>query len=374
MKYFFVVGEASGDLHASNMMKVLKERDTDAEFMFVGGPMMRAVGGVCVISSEELAFMGFVDVLKHLGDIRRGASKVQEALKAFCPDVVICVDYAGFNFRYILPFVKEQLPATKCVYYIPPKVWAWKKGRIQTLRTHTDEVLCIFPFEVDFLGDNALPQAKYVGNPSLDAIKDFEAMDKGREGLPKGRYIALVPGSRLSEIRNNLPVMLKAARHFPEYNILITGAPGVPLSVYQELEGVKSEDVCFGETHRIIKYAEVALVTSGTATLETALIGTPQVVCYAVKGGGLANFVFKNFFSIPYISLVNIIAGEEVVKELYGKDFKVSKIVDAATPLLYDEGARTSMKQKYMEVRARLETEQWASENAALRVLALLGQ
>lgn len=368
-----MVGEASGDLHASNMMKALKFRDTQAEFMFVGGPMMRRVGGICVISSEELAFMGFVDVLKHVGDIRRGASKVQEALKAFCPDVVICVDYAGFNFRYILPFVKKQLPTTKCVYYIPPKVWAWKKGRVQTLKTHTDEVLCIFPFEIDFFAQSALSQAKYIGNPSLDAIKDFEATDKGREGLPKEPYIAIVPGSRLSEIRNNLPVMLKAARHFPEYKVLITGAPGVSPSVYEKIEGITSEIVYFGDTHRIIKYAEVAFVTSGTATLETALIGTPQIVCYAVKGGGLANFIFKNFFSIPYISLVNIIADEEVVKELYGKEFRVSKIVDTVTPLLYDEEAREQIKQKYAGIRARLETTQRASENAALRVLKLIG-
>ena len=373
MKYFFVVGEASGDLHASNMMKALKEMDPDAEFMFVGGPMMRSVGGACVIPSEKLAFMGFVDVLMHMGDIRKGASEVQMALKNFLPDVVICVDYAGFNFRYVLPFVKEKLPATKCVYYIPPKVWAWKKGRIQTLRTHTDEVLCIFPFEVDFFAKNGLSQAKYVGNPSVDAIKDFEADDNGREGLPKERYIALVPGSRLSEIRNNLPVMLRAARHFSEYKILITGAPGVPPSVYREIEGVRAEEVCFGETHRVIKYAEVALVTSGTATLETALIGTPQVVCYAVKGGGLANFVFKNFFSIPYISLVNIIAGEDVVKELYGRDFRVSKIVDYVAPLLYNEEVRMQMRQKYADIRIALETEHRASANAAKQVTRLLG-
>ena len=204
MKYFFVVGEASGDLHASNVMKVLKQRDAQAEFMFVGGPMMRSVGGVCVIPSEELAFMGFVDVLRHMGDIRRGGAKVQAALRVFCPDVVVCVDYAGFNFRYVLPFVKDVLPTPRCVYYIPPKVWAWKKGRIQTLRTYTDEVLCIFPFEVDFFVKNGLSQAKYIGNPSMDTIKDFEVSDKGREALPDGRYIALVPGSRLSEIGRQL--------------------------------------------------------------------------------------------------------------------------------------------------------------------------
>lgn len=371
MKYFFVVGEASGDLHASNMMKALIEEDPQADFMFVGGPMMRSVAGRCILASEELAFMGFIDVLRHLGDIRKGAQKVQDAIRAFRPDVVICVDYGGFNFRYILPFVKSELPTVKCVYYIPPKVWAWKRGRINTLRTHTDKVLCIFPFETEFLIRHGLLQVKYIGNPSLDAIKEFEETDNGRQDLPE-RYIALVPGSRLSEIKANLPVMFQAARHFPDYKVLITGAPGVPLDVYKSISGVGGGDVLFGMTHRIIKYADAALVTSGTATLETALLGTPQVVCYAVKGGGLANFVFRNFFSIPYISLVNIIAMEEVVSELYGGEFKVPKIVSQLRLLLCDSAKRTEIKRKYDNVRSLLETSQRSSKSAALEILGLL--
>ncbi|MDO4695466.1 lipid-A-disaccharide synthase [Porphyromonas sp.] len=371
MKYFFVVGEASADLHASNMMKALKAQDSSAEFMYVGGSMMREVGGTCVMKSEELAFMGFIEVLKHMGDIRRGAHRVQHSLRAFSPDVVICIDYAGFNFRYVLPFIKTQLPSAKCVYYIPPKVWAWKKGRVKTLQTHTDLVLCIFPFEKSFLEKNGLSQVKYVGNPSLDAIREFDYNSIEQPLLSKP-YIALVPGSRISEIRSNLPAMLEAASHFPDYEVVVTAAPGIDPRVYENIKGIHRATVHHGETYRLIKHAAVALVTSGTATLETALIGTPQVVCYAVKGGGLANFVFRNFFAIPYISLVNIVAEKEVVKELYGGKFRVGNIVSELRSLLQDKHRMSKMLKEYREIKDRLETPQRASEHAANEVIKLM--
>ncbi len=372
MKYFLIVGEASGDLHASNLMKALLDRDPDAQFMYVGGEKMRAVGGTCVARSEDLAYMGVIDVLLHYGDIHRGGVAVQAALLDFRPDVVVCVDYAGFNFRYILPYVKEKLPATKVVYYIPPKVWAWKKSRIATLRSRTDLVLCIFPFEVDFFAKHRLPQAKYIGNPSLDTIRDFERSDEvDGSSLPE-KYIALLPGSRKSEIRANLPVMLEAAKAFPDYKVVIAGAPGASLSLYLSIPGVEKSDILFGETYQVVRYARVALVTSGTATLETALLGTPQVVCYAVRGGGLANFVFKHFFSVSYISLVNLIADREVVSELFGGLFRLDRIILALRSLLADGTERVEMLSSYAEVRRRLHTPHYAATTAAEEILALL--
>lgn len=364
MKYFFVVGEASGDLHASGVMKALSRRDPSAEFMYVGGPMMRAVGGTCILLSERMAFMGFWDVVKNLKVIRQAASTVQEALLAFRPDAVICVDYAGFNFKYVLPFIKNHLPSSKVVYYIPPKVWAWKKRRVQTLKSHVDEVLCIFPFETDFFAQEGLSTAYYVGNPSLDTIKSFEQA-QGTDIHTSKPYIALVPGSRISEIRKNLPTMLEVVAHFPEYPYWVTGAPGVDESVYHSIKGLDPSRIRYGETHQVIQGARVALVTSGTATLETALLGTPQVVCYAVGGGRLANFVFRHFFSIPYISLVNIISGAEVVRECYGAEFNSSCITPHVHRLLTDRSAIGTMRQKYLEVRECLDTPRPACEIAA---------
>lgn len=369
MKYFLIVGETSGDHHASGLMQALQLLDAEATFAFMGGPKMRAIGGTCVVRSEEMAFMGFKDVAKNYRTIRRNATLVQEYLRSYSPDVIICVDYAGFCFRYILPFAKSELPHAFVTYYIPPKVWAWKKHRIQMLRSHTDLVLTIFPFEVPFFERENLPHATYVGNPSLEQVQAFEA---GDTSLPPTErpYIAILCGSRISEIQNNLPRMLEACRHFPDYQIVVAGAPAVDASIYEPMiAGHEDVTLLFGRTYNILRHARVALVTSGTATLETALLGTPQVVCYSVAGGRLANFVFDHFFSVPFISLVNLIAEREVVRELYGGLFTTPRIVRELGPLLTDSPERSSMLTAYAEVRSRLSTAHPAALTAAQTII-----
>ncbi|MDO5036434.1 MAG: lipid-A-disaccharide synthase [Porphyromonas sp.] len=358
MKYFLVVGEASGDLHASNLMRAILQQDSSARFYFMGGPLMREVGGECVVRSEEMAYMGFIDVARNLSKIRAGAKKVQDKLLEVSPDVVICVDYAGFCFRYILPFVKRHLSQSKLVYYIPPKVWAWKKYRIKKLRTHTDLVLTIFPFEVDYFAKHNLPQAHYVGNPSMQSVEAYLQEPHELETLPKP-YIALLCGSRQSEIKQNLPTMLRVAGRYPSFGRVIAAAPGVPESLYHQV--MEGAGICatlvFNNTFSVVRSAQAALVTSGTATLETALLNTPQVVCYDVKAGSLANFVFKKFFTIPFISLVNLVAGREIVQELFGGLFREELVQEALAPLLHDTPERQEMLEGYKEVRTLLHSE-----------------
>lgn len=367
MKYFFVAGEASGDLHTSTVMGALSSLDTEAHFAYMGGAKMRALGGDCIVASESLAYMGVLDVLKNINKIRQAARQVQEGLLRHRPDVVVCVDYAGFCFRYILPFVREHLPNTKIAYYIPPKVWAWKKGRIKTLRSHTDLVLSIFPFEVSFFQEHQLPQVQYVGNPSMEEIDEYLSQAVTKEESP---YIALLPGSRRSEVELNLPSMLQVASSFPDMRIKVAGTSDLPKEVYGTL-GDRAELV-IGNTYGILHGARAALVTSGTATLETALIGTPQVVCYAHKAGRLANFVFERFFSTPFISLVNLVAGREVVSELYGGLFREEKIWSALSPLLSGGYERAQMMSGYREVRQKLQTETTPSVATAKAILNLI--
>lgn len=367
MKYFLIAGEASGDLHTSTIMKELRRHDVSASFAYMGGPKMRAEGGTCVVPSEELAFMGFVDVAKNIGQIEAAGKKVQEALLATAPDVVICTDYASFCFRYVLPFVKSRLPRTKIVYYIPPKVWAWKKGRIKTLRTDTDLILSIFPFEIPFFEDNDLSQVVYIGNPSLEEVDQFLADYQPKEESP---YLALLPGSRKSEVKKNLPTMLKVAESFPDLNIKIAGTSSLPREIYGHLSS--RCQLTIDDTYTVVKGARAALVTSGTATLETALLGTPQVVCYAHKFRHIANWVFEHLFTTPYISLVNLIAGKKVVDELFGGLFTDERIWSSLAPLLHEGKERAQMLCEYQQVREKLKTATPSSEMAAKAIIDLI--
>lgn len=385
MKYFLVVGEASGDLHASRLMQQLQLLDSAASFVYMGGEKMREIGGSCIVHSEDLAFMGFLDVAKNFKRIHRAAKKVQERLLETVPDVVICVDYAGFSFQYILPFVRKQLPRTKIVYYIPPKVWAWKKGRIPVLKESTDLVLSIFPFEVPFFRRHHVSQVHYVGNPSYESVELFLRSESGSSVKqpvvsPKVTepYVALVPGSRLSEIRRNLPLMLSVVKQLG-LQAIITGAPSIPIDFYNGFtKDDPSIEVCLKNTYPVIHAARTALVTSGTATLETALLGTPQVVCYSVRGGSVANFVYRHFFSVPYISLVNLIADAPIVPELFGGLFTKENI-SLHLSLLHKEGAtdtgkefsREKMIDGYHRVRELLYTEEEASLRSAKLILQL---
>jgi lipid-A-disaccharide synthase len=354
MKYFLIAGEASGDLHASNLMSALKEQDSYAEFRFLGGDLMQAVGGTLVKHYREMAFMGFIPVLLHLRTILNNMKACQEEIKRYQPDVVILIDYPGFNLK-IAKFVKTQLNIP-VYYYISPKIWAWKQYRIKDFRRYVDRMFCILPFEVDFFNKLNYP-VNYVGNPSVDSVafyKEQQAIKPNpffqEERSDKRPIIALLAGSRRQEIKDNLPTMLDVAETYPTHQPIIAGAPGIEPDYYQQYIGDKPVKILFGQTYDLLQHSDVALVTSGTATLETALFRVPQVVCYYVKAGKIASFIFRHFFHTPYISLVNLIAGREVVQELFGARFSRKQIEEELGRILYDKKYRDQMLQGYDEI------------------------
>ena len=354
MKYFLIAGDASGDLHASNLMSALKEQDSYAEFRFLGGDLMQAVGGTLVKHYREMAFMGFIPVLLHLRTILNNMKACQEEIKRYQPDVVILIDYPGFNLK-IAKFVKTQLNIP-VYYYISPKIWAWKQYRIKDFRRYVDRMFCILPFEVDFFNKLNYP-VDYVGNPSVDSVafyKEQQAIKPNpffqEERSDKRPIIALLAGSRRQEIKDNLPTMLDVAETYPTHQPIIAGAPGIEPDYYQQYIGDKPIKILFGQTYDLLQHSDVALVTSGTATLETALFRVPQVVCYYVKAGKIASFIFRHFFHTPYISLVNLIAGREVVQELFGTRFSRKQIEEELGRILYDKKYRDQMLQGYDEI------------------------
>jgi len=354
MKYFLVAGEASGDLHASNLMAAIKEQDTQAEFRFFGGDLMRQTGGILVKHYRELAYMGILPVLKNLRTILRNMQLCKEDIRAYRPDVVILIDYPGFNLK-IAKFVKTELQIP-VYYYISPKIWAWKKYRIRSFRRYVDRMFCIFPFEKEFFNQLDYP-VDYVGNPTVDAVASFrenstdsfEAFVK-RHNLPEKPILALLGGSRKQEIRKNLPVMIEAALSFPAYQPVIAGAPGLEPDDYKRCMNGREIPVLFGETYSLLTHSHTALVTSGTATLETALFRVPQVVCYYYWGKKLVNFIFRHFFHVPYISLVNLIAGREVVQELFGAKFTYANVYAELNRMLNEPAYRSRMLTGYEAV------------------------
>jgi lipid-A-disaccharide synthase len=357
MKYFLVVGEASGDLHASNLMQSLKKTDKESDFRFFGGDLMQAAGGKLVKHYRDLAYMGFIPVLMHLRTIVRNLEICRQEIKDYQPDVVILVDYPGFNLK-VAKYVKEQLHLP-VYYYISPKIWAWKEYRIKDIRKYVDEMFCILPFETDFYGKHHYP-VEYVGNPTVDAIvhrpyahETLEAFASDN-GLANEPMIAILAGSRKQEIKNNLPTMLQAASSFKNYQLVIAGAPGIEPSFYREYTGDYPVHIVFNRTYRLLQQATAALVTSGTATLETALLKVPQVVCYKVALKHISSFIFEHFFSCKYISLVNLIAGKTVVKELFGKYFSAELIKNELDLLLYDGAYRKEMIADYDRMAERL--------------------
>ena len=354
MKYFLIAGEASGDLHASNLMAALKEQDTEADFRFFGGDLMEAVGGTLIKHYREMAYMGFISVLLHLRTILSNMKTCEKEIKAYRPDVVILIDYPGFNLK-IAKFVKTQL-GLPVYYYISPKIWAWKQYRIKDFRRYVDRMFCILPFETGFF--KKLNYAvDYVGNPSVDSVAQFKEQqtalpdifikDEDLSGKP---ILALLAGSRKQEIKDNLPIMLEVAASFPEYEPVIAGAPGLEPEYYHQYIGNRQTKIVFGKTYPLLQHSKVALVTSGTATLETSLFRVPQAVCYYVPAGALASFIFKHFFHTPYISLVNLIAGREVVQELFGARFSQQQIHDELHRIVHNDKYRNSMLEGYDEV------------------------
>jgi lipid-A-disaccharide synthase len=377
VKYFLIAGEASGDLHASNLMQSLLKADPAAEFRYLGGDRMQAVGGQLLLHYREMAYMGFVPVLRHAPAIVRNFRLCRQALRDYRPDAVILVDYAGFNLR-MARYVKRLAPSPATIYYISPKIWAWKEYRIRAIRNYVDRMLCILPFEAAFYEKHHYA-ALYTGNPTVDAIADREMASESFDaftqanGLTAQPIIALLAGSRRQEIRDNLPAMLEAAAPFDTCQRVIAGAPGIDPEYYRRFTADGKATVVFGQTYRLLQQAQAALVTSGTATLETALLGVPQAVCYRLPVAALSSWVFRRFFSCRYISLVNLIAGRSVVKELFGDSFSVPRIREELDRLLNDPAYRQHMQQGYREVSDRLGAP-GASQRAAAAIVTYLSE
>lgn len=374
MKYYLIVGEASGDLHASNLMRALQHEDPQAEFRFFGGDLMKAVGGTCVKHYRELAYMGFIPVLLHLRTIFRNMDFCKKDVEAWQPDVLILVDYPGFNLK-IAEYIKRhtQIPV---YYYISPKIWAWKEYRIKNIKRDVDELFSILPFEVDFFKKHQYP-IHYVGNPCVDAVDDFRK--KGQEtfsefvtanGLEDKPIIALLAGSRRQEIKDNLTRMIEAARSFPQYQFVVAGAPGIEPDFYKRYID-SSTKIVFGQTYRLLQQAEAALVTSGTATLETALFRVPQVVCYYISVGKLVSFLRRHILKVKYISLVNLIADRKVVTELVADGMTVSNINKELAKIILGGNGRSRMLSEYDRLIGIL-GEPGASERAAAQITAFL--
>ena len=369
MKYYLIVGEASGDLHASRLMQSLKQYDSDAEFRFFGGDLMTKAGGTRVKHYRELAYMGFVPVLLHLPTIFKNMKMCKEDIVRWKPDVVILVDYPGFNLN-IAKFVKKntKIPV---YYYISPKIWAWKEWRIKAIKRDVKEMFSILPFEVPFYEKKHNYKIHYVGNPTAEEIDNFrhvytESKDEfcQRNGLSSKPIIAILAGSRKQEIKDNLPSMLEAARHFEDYQMVIAAAPSITESYYKKFLGDSEAKMVKTQTYELLSHSTVALVTSGTATLETALLNVPQVVCYETPVPKLIRFAFKHIIKVRFISLVNLIADKEIVQELLADRFSIRNIANELYRILPGQPSRDRMLADYQLVRDRLGNEA-APDNAA---------
>ena len=380
MKYYLIAGEASGDLHASRLMRSLKNADSEARFRFFGGDLMAAEGGTCVRHYRDMAYMGFIPVLLHLPAILHNMRMCKRDILQWQPDCVILVDYPGFNLD-IAKFVKahSQIPV---YYYISPKIWAWKEYRIKRIKRDVDQLFSILPFEVDFFERKHHYPIHYVGNPTADEIREWKASHQPSPSSPPAppspltsappRIIALLAGSRRQEIKDNLPAMLQAVSPLTsDYRIVVAGAPGIEAGYYSRFLDGTGVEIVFGQTYALLSQAHAALVTSGTATLETALFRVPQVVCYKVPLPRIAALVRPHLLKVRYISLVNLIADSEVVRELLADTFTVDNIRRELQQIL-DGPARQRMLQDYEEVSRRL-GDQCAPDNAARIICTLLG-
>ena len=372
MKYYLIVGEASGDLHASRLMRSLKGVDPQAEFRYFGGDLMAAEGGTLVKHYRELAYMGFIPVLLHLPTILQNMKRCKHDIMAWHPDCLILVDYPGFNLD-IAKYIRANT-SIPIYYYISPKIWAWKEYRIKNIKRDVDELFSILPFEVPFFEKHQYP-IHYVGNPTADEVREFLA--EGSKG-PAGRLsskpiIALLAGSRRQEIKDNLPAMLQAVEGYEkDYKIVLAGAPGIDPNYYATFLQGSHVDIVFNQTYQLLSQAHAALVTSGTATLETALFGVPQVVCYRLPFPRLLAFLKRHLLKVKYISLVNLIVDKEVVTELLADTFTVENIRQELSKIL--EGpCREAMLEGYEEVRRRL-GDQKAPDNAARMIDKLLNR
>lgn len=367
MRYYIIAGEASGDLHGSNLIKALHQKDPKADIRCWGGDKMEAAGATLVKHYRDLAFMGFVEVLANLRTIMRNIDFCKKDILQYRPDVLVLIDYPGFNMR-IAEWAKQQ--GIKVVYYISPQVWAWKENRVKKIKRDVDKMLVILPFEVDFYKGKWQYDVTYVGHPLIDVVKQ-EREDVPVRPLSDKPIIALLPGSRSQEIKVKLPVMLQMVDKFPQYQFVVAQAPAQPDSFYKEIIGDKNVLLANNQTYNLLKQATAALVTSGTATLETALFGVPQVVCY--KGNAISFWLATKLVNVKYISLVNLIMDKEVVKELIQDDFNPIQLEQQLRRLLEDPAYIRSLKQDYEELWQKL-GEHPASQQAAEEIVQLLGK
>lgn len=369
MKYFLIAGEASGDLHAAGLIQQLREQDGDAEFCFLGGDLMvEAVGVRPVVDYRDMAYMGFVEVARHAGAIMRNFKAAKRAITEFKPDCLILVDYPSFNLK-MAKFAKKL--GITVFYYISPKVWAWKEWRVKTIKKYVDRVFAIFPFEVDFFAKHGV-EVTYVGNPSVAEIAHHKGEVVSRDEFIKANrlqdkpIVALLPGSRMAEIRSNLPIMDRVMRRFPQYRGVVAGAPGISPDVYARYT---KAPIVTGQTYDLLANARAALVTSGTATLETALWGVPQVAMFRNNGTRWMRFLKEKVLKVQYVTLPNLIADREIIPEALLDLCTDDNVADWLGRLLPDRDGRRAMLSDYADMSARLSTDS-APANAAAAIIA----
>lgn len=364
MKYYIIAGEASGDLHGSNLIVKLKKLDRNADFRCWGGNKMQATGITLVKHYKDLAFMGFSEVLKNLPVIFRNLKFCKRDILNYQPDALILIDYPGFNLR-IAKWAKKQ--NLKIIFYISPQVWAWKESRVRLIKQCVDKMLVILPFEKDFYKKWNY-DVEYVGHPLVDVIERFKQENNEHSTFniqyASDNIIALLPGSRKQELKAKLPVMLKVAEYFPDQQFIVAKAPGIEDDFYSPfLLPYKNVKSVTDQTYQLLLRSNAALVTSGTATLETALFGVPEIVCY--KGNALSYIIAKKLVKIKYISLVNLIMNKEVVKELIQDDLTVENLKKELESILYNKEKQQQIKNDYNELKNLLSKGGNASENAA---------
>ncbi len=361
MRYYIIAGEASGDLHGSNLIKAIKAKDPNAEIQCWGGDLMQAAGGNVVKHYRSLAFMGFVEVLMNLRTILANIKFCKQAILDFKPDVLICVDYPGFNLR-IAKWAKTI--HLKVIYFIAPQVWAWKENRVPAMRESIDRLLCILPFEKQYFKDRWNWEVDYVGHPLMQVLESQHGLPHPLPNIAGEKIIALLPGSRKQEILKKLPEMLSVVNAFPNYHFAIAQAPGLDDDWFASLvPSNKNIHIVKGNTYALLNHSVAALVTSGTATLETALLGVPEIVCY--KGNPITLALAKRFVKIKFIALVNLIMDKEVVKELIQEDLNTNNLVRELTLLLNDETKKAQIASDYKLLKEKLYTGQSATEVAA---------
>ncbi len=360
MKVYIIAGEDSGDLHGANLVKALKGLANTVEIRGVGGDKLAGEGAELVAHIRDINFMGFWEVLTNIRTIQNLFSTVKKDIVSWKPDIAILIDYPGFNLR-MTRFIREQ--GIKSVYYISPQVWAWKKGRVKTIRKYVDQMLVILPFEKAFYHKEGV-DVEFVGHPLLDAIRDL----KESGAHPDSHTIALLPGSRKQEIKRMLPIMLAVTDHFPDKRFVIAGAPSQSKAFYEPMIEGRKVELRMNDTYNVLRQADYAIVTSGTATLETALLKVPQIVVY--KGSALSYWIGKRLVKVPFISLVNLILEKKAVEELIQQDYTIKKLTSTLNQLKHPENTRKVMDD-YQILREKLGNE-GASQRAALKILQLI--